>query len=45
MSEMEEQVNQTQQNNLPTAKQVSIDKTESAINIPESQKADTSHPL
>ena len=45
MSEMEEQVNETSPNNLPTAKQASIDKTESAINIPESQKADTGHPL
>ena len=45
MSETEEQVNQTSQNNLPTAKQGSIDETELAINIPESLKADTSHPL
>ena len=42
---MEEQVNKTFLNNLPTAKQASIDKTELAINIPESQKTDTSHPL
>ena len=42
---MEEQVNQTSQNNLPTAKQESIDKTELAMNIPESLKTDTSHPL
>ena len=33
MSEMEEQVNQTSQNNLLTAKQEFIDETESAINI------------
>ena len=33
MSEMEEQVNKTSLNNLPTAKQVSTDKTELAINI------------
>ena len=45
MSEMEEQVNQTSQNNLPTAKQESIDNIESAINIQESLKTDTSHPL
>ena len=41
MSETEEQVNQTSQNNLPTAKQESIDKTESAINILESLMTDT----
>ena len=40
MSKTEEQVNQTSQNNLPTAKQESIDETESAINIPESLKTD-----
>ena len=45
MSEMEEQVNQTSQNNLLTAKQEFIDETESAINIPEYLKTDTSHPL
>ena len=45
LSEMEEQVNQTSQNNLPTAKQESIDEMESAINQPESLKTDTSHPL
>ena len=45
MSEMEEQVNQTSQNNLPTAKQESIHEIESAINIPESLKTDTGHPL
>ena len=38
MSEMEEQVNQTSQNNLPTAKQGSIDEIELAINILESLK-------
>ena len=42
---MEEQVNQTSQNNLLTAKQEFIDETESAINIPESLKTDTGHPL
>ena len=45
MSEMEEQVNQTSQNNLLTAKQEFIDETELAINIPESLKTDTGHPL
>ena len=45
MSETEEQVNQTSQNNLSTAKQGSIEETELAINILESLKADTSHPL
>ena len=43
MSEPEEQVNQTSQNNLPTAKQESIDETELAINIPESLMTDTGH--
>ena len=45
MSETEEQVNQTSQNNLPTAKQESIDETESAINILGSLKTDTGHSL
>ena len=45
MSEMAEQVNKTSQNNLPTAKQESIEEVESAINIPESLKTDTSHTL
>ena len=45
MSETEEQVNQTSQNNLPIAKQESIDKIELAINIQESLKTDTGHPL
>ena len=45
MSEKEEQVNQTSQNNLPTAKQESIDETELAINILQSLKTDTSHNL
>ena len=43
MSETEEQVNQTSQNNLPTAKQESMDETELAINILESLKTDTGH--
>ena len=45
MSEMEEQLNQTSWNNLHTAKKEFIDETESAINILESLKTDTSHPL
>ena len=45
VSEMEEQVNQTSQNNLPIAKQESIDEIELAINILESLETDTSHPL
>ena len=45
MSEMEKQVNQTSQNNLLTAKQETIDETESAINILESSKTDTGYPL
>ena len=45
MSEMAEQVNETSQNNLPTAKQESIEEVESAVNIPESLKTDTSHHL
>ena len=45
MSEMEEQVNQTFQNNLPTAKQESINEIELAINILEPLKTDTGHPL
>ena len=45
MSEMEEQVNQTSQNNLLTAKQEFINETESAINIPEFLKTDTGYPF
>ena len=45
MSEMEKQVNETSQNNLLTAKQEFINETESAINILESPKTDTSYPL
>ena len=45
LSAMEEQVKQTSQNNLPTAKQESIDEIELAINIMESLKTDTGHPL
>ena len=45
MSETEEQVNQTSQNNLHTAKQEFMNEKELAINIRESLKTDTSHPL
>ena len=45
MSEMQEQVNKISQNNLPTAKQESIEEVESAINILESLKTDTGHTL
>ena len=45
MSETTEQVNESSQNNLPTAKQDSIEEVESAINIPESLKIDTGHTL
>ena len=45
MSEVEEEVDQTSKNNLLTAKQEFIDETESAINILESPKTDTSYPL
>ena len=40
---VEEQVDQTSQNNLVSAKQEFIDEKESAINIPESQKIDTGY--
>ena len=45
MSETTEQVNESPQNNLSTAKQESIEKVESAIKILESLKIDTSHTL
>ena len=45
MSEITEQVNESSQNNLPTAKQESIEEIESAINILESLKIDTSQTL
>ena len=41
---LEEQVDQTSQNNLFPVKQEFIDEKELAINIPESQKTDTSYP-
>ena len=45
MSETTEQVNESSQNNLPTAKHESIEEVESAINTHESLKIDTSHTL
>ena len=45
MSETTEQVNESSQNNLRTARQESIEKVESAINIPESLKIDTGSTL
>ena len=45
MSEATEQVNESYKNNLPPAKQESMEEVESAINIPESLKIDTSHTL
>ena len=45
MSETTEQVNESSQNDLPTAKQESMEEVESAINIPESLKIDTGHTL
>ena len=43
MSEATEQVNESSENNLPTAKQESMEEVETVINIPESLKIDTSH--
>ena len=45
MSETTELVNESSENNLPTAKQKSIEEVESAINILESLKIDTGHTL
>ena len=45
MSETTEQVNESSQNNLPTAKQESIEEVELATNIPESLKIDTGNTL
>ena len=45
MSEATEQVNESFENNLPPAKQESMEEVESAINIPESLKIDTGHTL
>ena len=43
MSEAREQVNESSEYNLPSAKQESMEEEESAVNIPESLKIDTSH--
>ena len=45
MSETIEHVNESSQNNLPTAKQESIEEVESAKNIPEFPKIDTGNTL
>ena len=45
MSEATEQVNESSENNLPTAKQESIEEVESTTNIPESLKIDIGHTL
>ena len=45
MLETTEEVNESSQNNLPTAKQESIEEIESAINVLESLKIDTGHTL
>ena len=45
MSEATEQVNETSKNNLPPAKQESMEEVETVINIPESLKIDTDHTL
>ena len=43
MSEAKEQVNESSENNLPLAKQESMEEVESAVNIPESLKIDTEY--
>ena len=43
MSEATEQVNESSEYNLPSAKRESMEEVESAVNIPESLKMDTSH--
>ena len=45
MLKMAEQVNESSQNNLPTAKQESTEDVELAINIPESLKIDIGQTL
>ena len=45
MSEATGQVNESSKNNLPPAKQESMEEVESDINIPESLKIDTSNTL
>ena len=42
-SEAAEQINKSSENNLPSAKQESMEEVESVMNIPESQKIDTGH--
>ena len=43
MSEAAEQINKSSENYLSSAKQQSMEEVESVVNIPESQKIDTSH--
>ena len=43
MSEATEQVNESSEYNLPSAKQESMEEVESVVNIPESLKIDTGH--
>ena len=43
MSEATEQVNVSSENNLPTAKQESMEEVETVINVPESLKIDIGH--
>ena len=43
MSEAAEQINKSSENNLSSAKQVSMEEVESAVNILESLKIDTGH--
>ena len=43
MSEAPEQVDESSEYNLPSAKQESMEEVESVINIPESLKIDTGH--
>ena len=43
MSEATEQVNESSEYNLPSAKQESMEEVESAVSIPESLKIDTGH--
>ena len=45
MSEATEQVNESSEYNLPSAKQESMEEVESAVYIPESLKIDTGHSL
>ena len=43
MSEVAEQINESSEYNLPSAKQESMEEVELAVNILESMKIDTSH--